>query len=49
MIRKAILDDVNSIHSLLQYYNIKGELLILSKDESIVFMKEALNKLLEEF
>ncbi len=27
MIRKAILDDVNSIHSLLQYYNIKGELL----------------------
>ncbi len=27
MIRKAILDDVNSIHSLLQYYNVKGELL----------------------
>ncbi len=27
MIRKAILDDVNAIHSLLQYYNIKGELL----------------------
>ncbi len=27
MIRKAILDDVHSIHSLLQYYNIKGELL----------------------
>jgi chemotaxis protein CheC len=29
--------------------NIKGELLILSKDESIMFIKEALNKILEEF
>ena len=29
--------------------NIKGELLILSKDESIIYMKEALNKLLDEF
>jgi len=27
MIRKAILDDVNAIHALLQFYNIKGELL----------------------
>ncbi|MCP4721244.1 MAG: N-acetyltransferase [Desulfobacteraceae bacterium] len=27
MIRKAILDDVNHIHALLQLYNIKGELL----------------------
>ncbi len=27
MIRKALLDDVNTIHSLLQFYNIKGELL----------------------
>ncbi len=27
MIRKAILDDVKSIHALLQFYNIKGELL----------------------
>jgi len=27
MIRKAILDDVNDIHALLQLYNIKGELL----------------------
>lgn len=27
MIRKAILDDVNAIHALLQHYNIKGELL----------------------
>jgi len=29
--------------------NINGELLILSKDESILFMKSALNRLLEEF
>ena len=28
--------------------NIKGELLILSKDESIVYMKEALNRVLDE-
>jgi len=27
MIRKAILDDVKVIHALLQFYNIKGELL----------------------
>ncbi len=27
MIRKAVLDDVNAIHSLLQYYNKRGELL----------------------
>ena len=27
MIRKAVLDDVKSIHALLQFYNIKGELL----------------------
>ena len=27
MIRKAILDDVNAIHALLQIYNIRGELL----------------------
>lgn len=27
MIRKAILDDVNAIHALLQLYNIRGELL----------------------
>jgi amino-acid N-acetyltransferase len=27
MIRKAILDDVNDIHALLQLYNIRGELL----------------------
>ena len=27
MIRKAILDDVNAIHALLQFYNVKGELL----------------------
>lgn len=27
MIRKAVLDDVNSIHALLQYYNKRGELL----------------------
>jgi amino-acid N-acetyltransferase len=27
MIRKALLDDVNTIHGLLQFYNIKGELL----------------------
>jgi amino-acid N-acetyltransferase len=27
MIRKAVLDDVTSIHALLQFYNIKGELL----------------------
>lgn len=27
MIRKAVLDDVNAIHALLQYYNKKGELL----------------------
>jgi len=29
--------------------NINGELLILSKDESILYMKDALNRLLEEF
>ena len=29
--------------------NIHGELLILSKDDSILFMKNALNKLLDEF
>lgn len=29
--------------------NIKGELLILSKDEAILYLKEALNKLLDEF
>jgi len=29
--------------------NINGELLILSKDESILYMKDALNKILEEF
>ena len=29
--------------------NIKGELLILSKDNSILFIKDALNKVLEEF
>ncbi|MFH2090996.1 MAG: N-acetyltransferase [Pseudomonadota bacterium] len=27
MIRKAVLDDVKAIHSLLQFYNLKGELL----------------------
>lgn len=27
MIRKAVLDDVKAIHALLQYYNVKGELL----------------------
>ncbi len=27
MIRKAVLDDVNIIHALLQFYNIRGELL----------------------
>ncbi len=27
MIRKAVLDDVNAIHALLQYYNKRGELL----------------------
>ena len=27
MIRKAVLDDVNPIHALLQYYNKRGELL----------------------
>jgi len=27
MIRKAVLDDVNAIHALLQFYNKKGELL----------------------
>jgi len=27
MIRKAVLDDVKSIHAMLQFYNIKGELL----------------------
>jgi len=29
--------------------NISGELLILSKDEATIFLKEALNKILEEF
>jgi len=29
--------------------NISGELLILSKDEATIFLKEALNKVLEEF
>lgn len=29
--------------------NIKGELLILSKDEAILYLKDALNKLLDEF
>ena len=27
MIRKAVLDDVRAIHALLQFYNVKGELL----------------------
>lgn len=27
MIRKAVLDDVKAIHALLQFYNVKGELL----------------------
>ncbi len=29
--------------------NIKGELLILSKDEAIIYLKKALNKILEEY
>jgi len=30
-------------------FNIRGELLILTKDESIVWMKKSLDKILEEF
>ena len=27
MIRKAVIDDIKAIHALLQFYNVKGELL----------------------